>query len=482
MNFIRTISVFGASGYIGGRLVPRLIEKNYRVKCVSRHPENLEGRFWRKKVEIFRGNAFTGEGLDEALENSDVAFYLIHSISDVPDFQRKEEISAKNFAAACERSGVKRVVYLGGLGRGGGLSKHLRSRQRVGEIFRSAGLNVTEFRAAIIVGSGSVSFEIIRYLVERLPLIPLSKYLLTLCQPVAVRDVLNYLVNCLEKKESENRIIEIGGAKIHSYREMLEIYAKARGLKRGFVKFPLFSPGLFSKFIGLTTPIPSIIARPLLESLKNDVVRESGAAPELFPEIKPLDYATAVKYALMRISERAVETTWAASVIPIQKKPYAFTDKEGMIAEERTLHVKKPPKEVFRAISEIGGDNGWYYMNWLWVLRAQTDAFLGGIGMRRGRRHPCLLAQGEPLDFWRVERVIENRLLLLRAEMMLPGKGWLEFEVSESGEGNSLLRQTAYFEPRGLFGNIYWYGLYPLHMTIFRGLIREIKKKAEKAN
>jgi len=482
MNPVKRITIIGASGYIGGRLAPRLLERGYRLKCVSRSPENLSGKFWKDKVSIVKADVFTGEGLEDALEDCEAAFYLAHSMADVPDFEETEKISAENFASLCRKSGVKRVIYLGGLGEGKNLSRHLRSRQMVGEIFRSFSLNVTEFRAAIIVGSGSVSFEIIRYLVERLPIIPYYEYLLSLCQPIAVRDVLSYLVLSLEKKEAENRIIEIGGSGVLTYKEMLEIYAQVRGLRRKFFKYPIWSPRAFARFIDFLTPIPGVIALPLLESLKSDVVCKSNAALDIFPEVKPLDYITAVKYALIRISENAVETTWAMAVIPIQKKPYAFTDKEGMIAEERTVSVSASCGRVFKVISEIGGEKGWYYANWLWNLRALADALIGGIGMRRGRRHPFLLFQGEPLDFWRVERVIESRLILLRAEMKLPGRGWLEFEVSPSGNGRCFLRQTAYFEPKGFFGNLYWYGLYPVHMMIFAGLVKEIKRRSEVQN
>lgn len=477
----KIILVTGATGYIGGRLIPRLLEKGYKVRCLVRRPEHLEGRPWTGKVDIIKGDALCGSGLEEALAGADAAYYLIHSMADVPNFQALEEDAAKNFIAAAKKRGTRKLVYLGGLGSGaGGLSRHLASRHRVGELLRASGLNVTEFRAAIIVGSGSVSFELLRYLAERLPVIPCFKYLTnTLCQPVAIRDVLGYLIGALENQAADNKVIDIGGPTILTYRDMLKIYAETRGLKRVFFTCPFWSPGLSSRFIGLITPVPAMFARPLLESLSNDVVCSSRDALRLFPEIHPLDYRTAVQYALMRISENAVETSWTMAYIPRYSQAYSFIDAEGLILEDRYITVAAPPGKIFAVFSGIGGDRGWFYAQFLWDLRAALDRFMGGVGMRRGRRHPDVIHQGEPLDFWRVERVIEGGMLLLRAEMKLPGKGWLQFQTRKQSDGSSVLRQTAYFEPRGFIGYIYWYALYPLHKIIFAGLAAEIKRRAE---
>jgi uncharacterized protein YbjT (DUF2867 family) len=478
---MKTVLVTGATGYIGGRLVPRLLEKGYRVRCLVRNPAHIEGRTWTSRVGIIKGDVQSGDGLPEALRGVDAAYYLIHSMSDSPSFQASEETAAKRFGGGAAASGVKKVVYLGGLGSDSAvLSRHLSSRHRVGGILRSSGLNVTEFRAAIIVGSGSVSFEIIRYLVERLPLIPCFRYLKdTRCQPVAIRDVLSYLIGALENLASDNRIIDIGGATVLTYRDMLRIYAETRGLKRGFFNFPAWSPAISAKFIGLMTPVPAMLAKPLLESLSYDVVCSNSEAAELFPEVKPLDYRTAVQYALMRISEQDIETSWTMAYVPHYSRPCSLTDTEGLIFEDRYVTVKTVPEKVFRVFSGIGGGRGWFYLNWLWEARAWLDRLLGGVGMRRGRRHPDIVRQGEPLDFWRVERVIENRLLLLRAEMKLPGKGWLQFEARRSAHATAVLRQTAYFEPLGFLGYAYWYALYPLHKIIFAGLAAAIKRRAE---
>ena len=476
----KTILVTGPTGYIGGRLILRLLDKGYAVRCLSRHPEHLAGRHLGGRAEVFKGDVYKNEGLAAALAGTDAAYYLVHSMADVPGFEKMEEVSASNFAKAAAAAGCGRVIYLGGLGKDGPqLSRHLASRHRVGEVLRSFGPPVTEFRAAIIVGSGSVSFEMIRYLVERLPVIPTSCLLQARCQPLAVRDAHSYLVNCLEKPETAGRIIEIGGATIHCYEDLLRIYADIRGLKRRFINLRHGNIGFGSAMVGLITPVPRVFARPLLESLSCDVTCSGTEAAELFPEIKPMDYATAVKRALVRLSEHAVETSWTAAYKPSYARPYTFEDREGLIRHAHVLEISATAETVFKIFTGIGGRRGWFYWKWLWDLKALQDRLVGGIGMRLGRRHPDLVRQGEILDFWRVERVIAGRMLLLRAEMRLPGKGWLQFEAVPGPGAGCTLRLTAYFEPRGLFGNLYWYSLYPAHVIIFRGLALEIKRRAE---
>ena len=477
---MKTILVTGPTGYIGGRLIPRLLEKGYAVRCLARHPEDLEGRPWSGRVQILKGDVYCGHGLKEALAGADAAYYLVHSMADTRNFEAFEETSARNFSAAASEAGVKNIIYLGGLGtEAPGLSHHLHSRHRMGEIMRGYGLDVTEFRAAIIVGSGSISFEIIRYMVERLPLIPCFRFLRnTRCQPVAIRDVLSYLTGALENPRSDGKIVEIGGSVVLTYREMMEIFAQSRGLRRGFFSCVLWSPDFASRLVGLLTPVPAVLARPLLESLQNDVVCSSDEALRLFPEIKPLDYRTAVQYALMRVSEDAVETSWTTGYEPHYARPCSFIDTEGIILQDHHLPIEAPAEKVFRVFSGIGGRRGWFYAQWLWSLKALQDRLLGGVGMRRGRRHPDVIHQGEALDFWRVERVVPGRMLLLRAEMKLPGKGWLQFEAKPQNDQASILRMTAYFEPRGFLGNLYWYSLYPVHTFIFRGLTAEIRRRA----
>jgi uncharacterized protein YbjT (DUF2867 family) len=477
---MKTILVTGPTGYIGGRLIPRLLFGGRRVRCLARHPERLAGRPWASGVEILKGDVYKDEGLAEALTGVDAAYYLIHSMSDVPGFAEMEAVSAANFTRAAAAAGCKRIIYMGGAGSDGScLSPHLTSRHKVGRILASTGVPVTEFRAGMIVGSGSVSFEMIRYLVERLPLIPACRCLDSHSQPLAVRDALLYLTNCLDKPETAGRIIEVGGSTCHRYRDLLSIYAGIRGLRRWFVDLHHWNMGFCSVMAGLITPIPRVLARPLLESLRCEVTCDPAEAARLFPEIKPLDYATAVKYALVRLSENAVETSWTSAYTPSYAKPFTFEDREGMISHAHVLDIGAPAAAVYRVFSGIGGRRGWLYGQWLWYLKACQDRLCGGIGMRRGRRHPDEIHQGEALDSWRVERVIENRLLLLRAEMRLPGKGWLQFEAVPRGEAACTMRLTAYFEPHGLFGSLYWYSLYPVHAWIFRGLALEVRRRAE---
>ncbi|MDD2806639.1 MAG: DUF2867 domain-containing protein [Elusimicrobiales bacterium] len=477
---MKTILVTGPTGYIGGRLIPRLLARGYAVRCLARHPERLEGRPWAGSVEIVRGDVCKNEGLKEALAGTSAAYYLVHSMSDVPGFEALEAAAAANFAAAAAAAGCGRIIYLGGLGSDKvALSHHLASRHKVGEILRSTGVPVTEFRAAIIVGSGSVSFEMIRYMVERLPVIPTCRCLETRSQPLAVRDALSYLLNCLDKPDTAGRVIEIGGSTAHRYRDLLRIYADIRGLKRFFIDLHRWNLGFCSSMVGLITPVPKVFALPLMESLRCEVTCDNSEALRLFPEIKPLDYATAVKYALVRLSENAVETSWTAAYTPSYARPYTFEDREGMISHAHVLDIDAPPGAVYRVFSGVGGERGWFYGQWLWYLKALQDRLVGGIGMRRGRRHPDTVHQGEALDSWRVERVIEDRLLLLRAEMRLPGKGWLQFEAVPR-RGGSTLRLTAYFEPHGLFGSLYWYSLYPVHAWMFRGQALEIRARAER--
>ncbi len=477
---MKTILVTGSTGYIGGRLIPRLLARGYRVRAFTRHPENLEGRPWSGSVDVFKGDMFCGSGLKEALAGADAAYYLVHSMAEADNFEAVEEISARNFSAAAKEAGVKKVIYLGGLGgEGAKLSPHLNSRHHMGQVMREAGLNVTEFRAAIIVGSGSVSFEIIRYLVERLPFIPCFSYLrATRCQPVAIRDVLAYLAAALDNPLSDGKIIEIGGIGVHTYRELMTIYAETRGLKRNFFSCFLLSPELSARFVGFLTPVPAVMAKPLLESLSNDVVCSSDEALRIFPDIIPLDYRTAVQYALARTSDNAVESSWTAAYEPVYVRPCSFIDTEGIILQDHYITVEAAAEKVFKIFCGIGGQRGWFYGQWLWNIKAFQDRLIGGVGLRRGRLHPNLIHQGEPLDFWRVERVIDGRMLLLRAEMKLPGKGWLQFEARPRSAESCILRMTAYFEPRGFLGNVYWYSLYPVHTYIFRGLIREIRRRA----
>jgi uncharacterized protein YbjT (DUF2867 family) len=479
----KNILLTGGTGYVGARLAPRLLEKGYKLRCICREPEEIKTRYWSKDAEIVKGDFYCDSGLKEKFENIDCAYYLIHSMRDNKDFPKYEEITALNFVKAAKAAKIKKIIYLGGLAKKDEvLSPHLKSRLRVGEILRSNFPNVVEFRAGIIVGSGSVSFEMIRYLTERIPFILEFKYLKkSHCQPIAIRDVLSYLISAIDNPLSENKIIEISGPDCLKYCDMLDIYAKIRGLKRIRIPCPSPSPKLCARVISSFTPVPYNIAVSLLESLKNNAVKSNEEALRIFPDIKPLDYETAVKYALQRILENKVESSWTSNYTPSYHTPCSFIDSQGIILQNYTMEINANGKKIYDIVSAIGGDNGYYFSNWLWKLKAWQDKLIGGIGMRNGRRDRFEIHQGETIDFWRVERIIKDELLLLRAEMKLPGKGWLQFKINNINERKSLIQITAYFEPKGVSGYIYWYLLYPLHTFIFKGLIKKIKEMSEQS-
>lgn len=475
------ILVTGATGYIGGRLVPRLLEHGWRVRCLVRDPARLEGRPWRDRVEVMAGDVLDADTLAPALDGVRAAFYLVHSLGGGEEFHQRDLRAARTFATAAHTAGVERIIYLGGLAESSaGLSEHLRSRQQTGDALREAGVPVTEFRAGVIVGSGSVSFEMIRYLTERLPAMICPRWVFTRTQPIGIRDVLHYLADALETPASSGRIVEIGGADVVTYGEMMTIYAEVRGLRRWLIPVPVLTPRLSSYWVNLVTPIPAAIARPLIEGLRNESVVHDPSARELFPEVRPADYRTAVERALAQLDASTVETAWsdALSSSAGDATPVVLTESEGMIIEQRQRVVAASRDAVYRAFSGIGGARGWFFFDWAWQLRGFLDRLLGGVGMRRGRRDPDALRPGDALDFWRVEAVEPGRTILLRAEMKLPGKGWLRFTASDHDDGGTVLGQTAYFAPRGLFGFLYWYALYPLHAVIFSGLIREVARRA----
>jgi len=411
-----------------------------------------------------------------------VAFYLVHSMAGGRDFEQRDLQAARHFAHAAKQAGVHCIIYVGGLGDPTtDLSKHLRSRQETGDALRESGVPVTEFRAAIIVGSGSLSFEIIRYLTERLPVMICPRWLYTRAQPIAIRNVLDYLVAALNTPESAGRVIEIGGADVLTYGEMLRGYARARGLKRWLVPVPVLTPRLSSYWVHLVTPVPAAIAQPLIQGLRNDVVVRDDSAHQLFPGIQPMNYDAAVRLALANLDRGQVETAWSDAVASSQGDviPVQLTTQEGVILERRQRVVAAPAEVVFRTFTELGGTTGWLYLDSAWAIRGAIDRLLGGVGLRRGRRDPREVRAGDALDFWRVESVEPSRTLRLRAEMKVPGRAWLEFRVEPQNDCKSLLSQTAFFAPRGLAGLLYWYLLYPAHALIFRGLIHRLARRSE---
>ncbi len=484
MSTKKRILVTGVTGYVGGRLVPGLLEAGFTVRVLVRGgAERLSGRPWVDDVEIVTGDVLMAESLASVFHDVDIAYYLIHSMGGHADFRKRDTSAAQNFANAAANAGVQRIIYLGGLGDpASNLSEHLRSRQETGNALSSTDLPVTEFRAGMVVGSGSLSFEMLRNLAERLPVMICPQWVYTRTQPIAIRDVLNYLVSAIDVPGSAGRVIEIGGAHALSSADMMKEYARLRGLKRFFLPVPWLSPQLSSHWVHWMTPIPFGIARPLIKGLRNELVVQDSLAQELFPQIVPIDFKTAVQLALGRIENGNIETIWSDATASSQGDipPVYLTQEQGMLIERREIHVGAPPSEVFRVFSGIGGERGWPSHNWLWSIRGWLDRLVGGVGMRRGRRHPDQLRVGDALDFWRVEAVEPSHLLVLRAEMKLPGSGWLKFEAtSEDGGQSTKLVQTAYLASKGLWGLLYWYGLYPLHQVIFSKMIHKIAAQAE---
>lgn len=480
----QTVLVTGATGYIGGRLVPRLLEQGHRVRCLVRDRSKLDPARW-PGVDIVEGNVLDKATLEPAMSGVGAAYYLVHSMAaGEHGFAERDRLAAWNFGEMAKGAGVGRIVYLGGLGsqQGIAISKHLASRQETGEALRGSGVPVTEFRAAVIVGSGSMSFEMIRHLTERLPVMIAPRWVNTRCQPIASRDVLNYLVAALQQPDSTGQVIEIGGGDVLTYGEMLLTYARVRGLRRFILRVPVLTPRLSSLWVDLVTPIPAAFARPLIEGLKTEVVVSNGSAGELFPDIHPITYEQAVRNALNRIGANSVETVWSgSSSSSFDRAPKSVTTEttEGFIIERRERVSAVSAKTIFGVLTRMGGETGWLYANFLWRIRGWLDRLVGGVGMRRGRRHPTELRVGDAVDFWRVEALVPNELVRYGAEMKVPGRAWLEFRIEEAPDSRMRLLMAAIYEPRGLLGVLYWYVLYPVHKVIFSGMMHAIVRQAE---
>ncbi len=465
------ILVTGATGYIGGRLIPELLRHGHQVRTFVRDPERLTGKEWYVSVELVKGDLSDPAAIREALRGMDAAYFLVHAMYSGKDFAGLEEEYATNFATAAEHT--HKVIYLGGL-----LpdvvssSEHLESRARVGEILRRNG-NVTEFRAGPIVGSGSASFEMIRYLTERLPIMVVPRWVKNQVQPIAVRNVIEYLVAALNVKPLG--IVDIG-ADVLSFRGMMETFALIRGLARIIIPVPVLTPLLSGLWVGLITPVPNSLAVPLVKGIINPVLADRTKAEKYFPEVQPMDYREAVQRAIVKTEENATETRWTDSLGT--GETYKLTDNEGLIREIRTVVTDASPESLFRSFTSIGGEKGWLAWNWAWKLRGRLDNLLGGPGLKRGRRSKTDLRVGEALDFWRVEDIVQDSHLLLRAEMKVPGKAWLKFEAIPVGERTQMV-QTAIFEPKGLFGLIYWHALFPTHTLLFGQMARRIVQGAE---
>lgn len=477
------VFVTGATGYIGGRLIPRLLSAGFAVRALARDSGKLSDRVWRSHPDL---TVITGDVADVAVVESGLrgctaAYYLIHSMMAVgPAYRERDRLYAAGFAGAAARSGVARIIYLGGLGETGPrLSEHLTSRREVEHALRTAGVPVTVLRAAMIIGSGSASFEILRYLVERLPVMITPRWVNTECQPIAVRDVLHYLVACLATPATTGRILDIGGPEVHTYRALMQIMAEARGLGRRLViPVPVLTPRLSSLWIHLVTPVSQRIARPLAEGLRNRVVCRNDDAVRLMPNDR-LTVRAAIDAALGKLGSGDIETTWCGAG-PMPGDP----DWAGgtVFVDRRTSRIAASATEVYRAICRIGGGRGYYHADWLWRLRGGLDRLIGGPGLRRGRRDPERVAYGEVLDFWRVRAAVPDRRLELRAEMRLPGEALLTFEIEpEAGDATQCqLVQTARFKPKGLAGLAYWWTVKPLHGIVFAGMLRGIRESAER--
>lgn len=480
MTLAKPVLVSGATGYVGGRLVPALLAAGYPLRVMVRDAARLARRAWLDQVEVVEADVLRPDTLRPALAGVSAAYYLIHSMRGGESFRERDHQAALDFGLAARAAGVERIIYLGGLGNpDADLSQHLRSRQETGEMLARAGVPVTEFRAAIIVGAGSLSFELIRDLTERLPAMVCPRWVYTRVQPIAVDDILSYLVAALQTPASAGRVIEIGGTDVTTYGGMMLGYAEARRLRRWLVPVPVLTPRLSSYWVHLVTPIPSDIAAPLIEGLRNEVVVRQPIAAELFPHIHPIGYSAALQAALARLESGEIDTTWMDALASSQgdRPALVLASREGMILERRQTAVEATPDAIYATLTSLGGERGWLTYNWAWRLRGALDRLVGGVGLRRGRRHPLDLRPGDALDFWRVEIAEPNRLLRLRAEMKVPGRAWLQFEIAPGTP--AALTQTALFAPRGLFGLLYWYGLYPLHSLIFSSLVEAIRREAE---
>ena len=474
------VAVLGASGYIGGRLLKPLLDAGYDVRAVGRRPEFLTARV-PAGVEVARGDAFERDSLVEALRGCDLAFYLVHSMGSSGSFEEEDRTAARNFAAAAAEAGLKRIVYLGGLGDDGeSLSTHLRSRHETGSILREGAVPTIELRASVVIGSGSLSFEMVRALTERLPMMITPRWVRVPAQPIAIADLLAYLVGAAGMECTESCVFEVGGADVVSYGGIMQEYARQRGLQRMMVPFPFLTPWLASLWLGFVTPLYARIGRKLVESIVHPTVVRDDSARRAFPEIRPMGLPEAVAAALRNEDHEVAETRWSDALSAAGRPAdWGGVRLGNRLVDSRSVFVDLPPAAAFVPARRIGGPNGWYYADFLWRIRGVIDLWAGGVGMRRGRRDPDSLRPGDALDWWRVESFEPDRRLLLFAEMKVPGRAWLEFEVT-AAPGGSEIRQTAIFDPAGLAGLLYWYAIWPLHAAIFRGMLAELAARARK--
>lgn len=475
------VLVTGATGYIGGRLVRELLDHGYRVRVLVRNASRLRYHPWVDDVEIVDGDATSPTDLDTALDSVDVAFYLLHALNQRAGFEDQERLLAERFGAAAKRADVKRIVYLGGMvDSANELSPHLRSRQETGEVLKDSGVPLIELRAGIVIGSGSASFEMLRYLTERLPIMTTPKWVNSRTQPIAVRDVLRYLVGAVSLDDSVHGDFDIGGPDVITYRDMMQTYARVAGLSRRIIiPIPVLTPRLSSGWVGLVTPVPYRLARRLVASLKNEVVARDDSIRRLIPDgdggLTPL--SRAIELALAKVKDANVDTRWSDASVPGAPSDPLPTDPDwagGTLYQDvRVATTRDSVETVWARIEAIGGDNGYSRASWAWELRGLIDRVFGGVGLRRGRRDPVHLVEGEALDFWRVETIRRPHILRLRAEMLMPGRAWLEFTVEDT-EGETRVTQCALFAPQGLAGHLYWWVVWPMHGLVFPSMVNSV--------
>ena len=483
----RLALVTGVTGYIGGRLVPELLAAGWRVRALARHAQRLRDRPWFADVDVVEGDADDPAVLRRALDGVDVAYYLLHSLGSGPRFESTDRHTAREFARAAREARVRRLVYLGGLyPEGEDLSRHLDSRREVGEILLASGVPTAVLRAAVILGSGSASFEMLRYLTERLPVMVTPRWVSTRIQPIAIRDVLRYLVGSATLPPEVNRAFDIGGPEVLTYRDMMQRYAAVAGLtRRVIIPVNVLTPRLSSHWVGVVTPVPNGLARPLVESLVHEVVVKDRDIARYIPDPPQglLGFDRAVELALQKVRDADVATRWSSASTPGAPSDPLASDPDwaggSLYVDERSSPVAASPASLWSVIAGIGGVNGWYSWALAWRVRGWLDVVSGGPGLRRGRRLPHAVRVGDAVDWWRVEDVQEEALLRLRAEMRLPGLAWLDLRVESDAQGRTVFRQMAYFHPRGLLGQLYWWLVTPFHGVVFGGMQRNVARAAE---